>query len=381
MRILFSSLAAHGHLYPTLPLAIAARQQGHEVLFVTDRQFAPIFEQHDIAFAQGGIGIRQAFLDLQGNPDTLEPKEVPHDVIARVFGSIIPRRFIDDLRPILADWKPDLVVRGIANLGAGFAAELAGVPALSHGFGRMWSPDVAESLWQDNVTALAAEIGLGVEPDHAMLLGNTYVDVCPPSFQDKEFLASDVRRVPLRPVPFAEPGELPDWVVAHDRPLVYLTLGTAFAAEGVLRTAIEGLARLDARVLVASGPTVDPASLGALPAGVEVRQWVPQADLLPYTDLVVHHGGSGTTLGAFSAGVPQLIVPQGADQFNNAEHVTAGGLGDRLLGEAVTAETVADRAGALLADTVIRDAARLIAAEITSLPAPADVARALPDLI
>ena len=35
--------------------------------------------------------------------------------------------------------------------------------------------------------------------------------------------------------------------------------------------------------------------------------------------LVVHHGGSGTMLGALAHGLPQLRRPQGADQFLNAE--------------------------------------------------------------
>ncbi|MFD6068801.1 glycosyltransferase, partial [Amycolatopsis lurida] len=35
MRLIFTSLVSHGHLYPLLPLAVAARDAGHEVLFAT----------------------------------------------------------------------------------------------------------------------------------------------------------------------------------------------------------------------------------------------------------------------------------------------------------------------------------------------------------
>ena len=116
-----------------------------------------------------------------------------------------------------------------------------------------------------------------------------------------------------------------------------------------------------------------------MPDNVVVLPWVPQADLLPHVDLVVHHGGSGTTMGTFGAGVPQLVLPQGADQFNNAEMVTEAGLGDQLLGDDVTAEAIAAKARHLLTDEAVLGAARAIAAEVAAMPSPHDVARTLPD--
>ena len=48
-------------------------------------------------------------------------------------------------------------------------------------------------------------------------------------------------------------------------------------------------------------------------------------------DAVVTHGGAGTTLGALAFGVPLLVLPQGADQYANAERVVAAGAGRQLL--------------------------------------------------
>jgi hypothetical protein len=42
-------------------------------------------------------------------------------------------------------------------------------------------------------------------------------------------------------------------------------------------------------------------------------------------DLIVHHGGTGTVLSALEVGLPQLLLPQGADQFLNAEILAAAG--------------------------------------------------------
>ncbi|MEV8435951.1 glycosyltransferase [Actinosynnema sp. NPDC051121] len=377
MRILFSSLGSHGHTYPLLPLAIAAREQGHDITFVTGEAFADALAALGIEHFPGGMDMRAAA--AEAGADINRAQEVGPDLISFVFGSVLPRRFVADVAPVIADRKPDLVVHEFANPGAGLAAKIAGVPALCHSFGRMWQGNELTDVVRGHLAAVAADLGVTLPDDDLMGLGNPYLDICPPSVQDPEFLATATRRVPLRPVPFAEPGELPQWVLDHDQPLVYLTLGTAFGDAGVLRTAIEGLGAVDAKVLVAAGPTVDAGALGDLPDNVVVLGWVPQADLLPHVDLVVHHGGSGTTLGTFGAGVPQLVLPQGADQFSNAEVVAEAGLGAQLLGADVTAEAITAQARRLLTDEAVLGAARKMAEEVAAMPSPHDVARTLPD--
>ncbi|MET0793626.1 MAG: nucleotide disphospho-sugar-binding domain-containing protein, partial [Polyangiaceae bacterium] len=51
------------------------------------------------------------------------------------------------------------------------------------------------------------------------------------------------------------------------------------------------------------------------------------ARLFPRVDLVVHHGGAGTTATALRAGVPQLIVPHILDQFFHARRIADLGIG------------------------------------------------------
>ncbi|CAL9413395.1 L-demethylnoviosyl transferase [Actinosynnema sp. ALI-1.44] len=381
VKILFSSLGSHGHTYPLLPLAVAAREHGHDVTFATTAAFADAITRLGLEHFAAGMDMREAFGEVvarHGSPQ--EATQAEPQLIAEVFGSTLPRRFHADLAPFVERWRPDLVVHELGNPGAGLAARTAGVPAVCHGFGRMWDSDAAPFVL-DSLHGFTGELGVEVPADNPMLLGHPYIDICPPSVQDKAFLAAH-DTIPLRPVPFAEPGELPDWVVAHERPLVYLTLGTAFGHAEVLRAAIAGLAALEGtRVLVAAGPTVEVSALGDVPDNVTVLPWVPQAELLPHTDLVVHHGGSGTTLGSFASGVPQLVLPQGADQFSNAEVVAGHGLGAQLLGDAVTAEAVTEHARALLADPAVREAGRAIAAEVAAMPSPAEVAASLSDRV
>ncbi|MFF5052265.1 glycosyltransferase [Micromonospora sp. NPDC000663] len=333
MRLLFASLASVGHTYPLIPLAVAARDAGHEVHFATGTAV------HEPLAANG-----------------LRPFR-PGDAFYEVYA--------EDLEPELARLRPDLVVHEWGLPGAAVAARRAGIPGIWHGFGRMF-PD---------------GIGLERPTGNAEVVGRPHVDICPPSLQDRDFIATQ-RRIELRPVPFSPPGPLPD--VANrqgSRPLVYLTLGTAFGTPELLTTAIAGLATLGVEVVVAAG-RVMPEELGDVPDHVTVRRWLPQAELLSHVDLVVHHGGSGTTLGALAVGVPQLMLPQGADQFANADAVSAAGAALRLLPHEVDVAAVAEQAGRLLprhGGGEHHDAARALAGEIAAMPSPATVARHLPE--
>ncbi len=320
MRVLFVSPASVGHTYPLVPLAVAARAAGHEVHFAAGEEVhAPL----------AVLGLRP-----------FRPADVFYEVYA------------EDLEPELARLRPDLVVHGWGVPGAAVAAARAGVPGVWHGFGRLF-PD-----------------GIGLERPGT---DRPHLDICPPSLQDPEFLAT-AERIELRPVPFSPAGPLP----TPGSPLVYLTPGTAFGTPELLATAIAGLAALDVHVVVAAG-RVRLDQLGPLPANATVRSWLPQAALLPHADVVVHHGGSGTTLGALAAGVPQLVLPQGADQFANASALTTAGAALCLGPDEVTPEAVAEHTRTLLRSDH-RTAARGVAAEIARMPSPEEVARRLPDL-
>jgi MGT family glycosyltransferase len=224
-------------------------------------------------------------------------------------------------------------------------------------------------------------IGIELPTKNTEAPGRPHLDICPPSLQDKEFLAT-ADRIELRPVPYSTPAALPACARRRDStPLIYLTLGTTFGTPELLTTVIDGLATLDAHLVVATG-RVRPEQLGTMPHNVTVQAWVPQADLLPHVDVVVHHGGSGTTLGALTAGAPQLVLPQGADQFANADALTAAGAALRLLPHELTADAVADRTRTLLphhGPSTHHDAARAIAEEIARMPSPDEVAHRLPE--
>jgi UDP:flavonoid glycosyltransferase YjiC (YdhE family) len=281
-----------------------------------------------------------------------------------------------ELAPVLAEKKPDLVVYEMFNAGAGIAAGLAGTPAVCHGFGRLLSGEPWSSLY-DAWLALAAEHGLA-QPAANQFLGNPYLDIYPPSLQSSEF-SDAAERILMRPSGWQQNVELPPFVRdrTSKRPLVYVTFGTAFGTAEDLRQVIDGVSALAVDVLVSANRPEIADYLDNLPAHVAVEQWVPQWNLLPHVDLVVSHGGSGTTLDAFARGLPHLVIPQGADQFDNAQAVLDAGAGARILPGELTAEATTELAGALLEDHDVLDRAAKVAQEIAGMPSPEEALQRL----
>ena len=64
-----------------------------------------------------------------------------------------------------------------------------------------------------------------------------------------------------------------------------------------------------------------------MPAHIVIASFVPQALIMQHSAAVVSHTGSGTMLGGLAAGLPQVCLPIGADQFTNAEQVERIGAG------------------------------------------------------
>ena len=139
------------------------------------------------------------------------------------------------------------------------------------------------------------------------------------------------------------------------------------AQERVLARAIDGLGRLDARVLVTTGPAIDPASLPAAGNTGVVRS-APHAELFPEAAAVVTHAGMGTVTRALAAGVPLVCLPMGRDQLDVAARVVHPGAGVRLRPGAKPAAIAA------AVERVIREPGFRIAAERIGARLVADAA-------
>lgn len=144
-----------------------------------------------------------------------------------------------------------------------------------------------------------------------------------------------------------------------------------------LAIAANALAELQVRVVITVGNDGDPKLLGPLPSNIHAERFIMQSELLPHCDVVVSHGGSGTFLATLAHGLPQLVLPQGADQFINATALKRSGGGLALRGEDVSDDSIRNCVTRLMSAPDFRQHAARIAREISAMPSAEEVAMRL----
>jgi UDP:flavonoid glycosyltransferase YjiC (YdhE family) len=364
-----------------LPLARAVRDDGHAIVFATAGSSGERVEAAGFRLLVAGIDeqeLLRRWAPARLQVQTMPPSEQRPFAFSSRFARIEAPAKLPGLRGVVGEWQPDLIVHESADLAAPIVAAALGVPSVHHGWGRLvpracFERAAAEtdSLWQSQ--------GLDPEPLCGAFRGR-YIDICPPSLQP-ESIPDGVPVLRLRP---AEPedvsGTSAPWGTRQPkRPTVYVTLGTVFNDLSIFRLLLDALADLDCNVVATIGKGNDPGSLAPLPENAIVERYIPQAQVLPHSNLIVSHGGSGSMLAALAHGLPQLLLPRGADQFDNASACRAAGAARVLTPGELTADAVRAEMVILLDDLSYSERAREVASEIAAMPSAADIASQLID--
>jgi UDP-N-acetylglucosamine:LPS N-acetylglucosamine transferase len=373
LKVLVVCSPGAGHVGPLLPLVEALLAGGDRVVVCAGDDPGGAVSRSGAEFRAAGHGEMDWFGVLQarvrGFPgDGLAPERINHYFVPRVFGEIATADMIDDVLACGRDLEPDVVLFETYALAGPLAAELLGVPAVHHLISPMLPREVLE-LTNDAVSPLWRSFERDA-PGYAGVYRGVTIEITPSSLETQQLASGE--RLAMRPTP-----PPPAKTAPSIPPLVYVTLGTAFANVEIFRAALNGLADEPVGVVLTVGPDQDPAALAPPPANARVERFIPQADLLPRCSAVVHHGGSGTMLGSFAHGLPQVVVPQGADNFINAGLITRAGAGFTLGPGEVSPESIRHAVRSVLDEPSYATAARRIAAEIVALPSPAEVADTL----
>jgi UDP:flavonoid glycosyltransferase YjiC (YdhE family) len=236
------------------------------------------------------------------------------------------------------------------------------------GFGPLLKPEVAE-LAADGAAPMWREQGLEPQP-WAGLYQHLYVDPCPPSLQ-LPAAAELPARIGIRPASVA-PSDL-----VRSRRTIYVTFGTLWntgpAAVERMHIAVAGAAAIGVPVIVTVGQATDPNMLGPQPPHVQVHRFIAQDQVLADCACVLGHGGAGTLLGSLGWGVPPLLLPQFADQFDNADRAVTAGVALSLQRDQVSIETIAAALNRLLNEPAFTARAEIVQRELASMPTGSEV--------
>ncbi|TDD43392.1 oleandomycin glycosyltransferase [Nonomuraea terrae] len=362
--IAFLNIAMHGHINPTLPVVAELVRRGHSVTYHTSPAFSQEIEAAGATVCLYPGGDRPL-------PDPPMPVTML-DGLARTAVGLLPP-VLSDLRAV----RPDLIVHGSACPWGAVAARELDVPAAScfTTFAFNGSvPSPTRASWELLAAAatrprhvhgylrsrreLARRYDTGGLPlvDLANVRQPLNLVFTSRAFQpDVDAFDPSYRFV--GPSLGARP---PDPSFAADRlrgPVLYASMGTVVdAGPQLLRAFATALAPLGGTVVISTGRT-DPAALGPLPGNVLARRFVPQPEVLARAALFVTHGGMNSVNEAMHAGVPMLVVPQGADQPLVARRVVELGAGLSIRTRDAAAGAVHALARRLLGEPRFRAAA------------------------
>ena len=358
--ILFVTWDGGGNVPPALEVAAELAARGHETRFLGHAS-----QQAELQAAGHGFTAYTRANDFVGR----EPASLPR--LIRLFSD---RGMGHDLLAEVRDRPADLVVVDallLAALDAAAGAGLRYVP-LQHLFdgyqrggwlkgpvgtwGRLKGLRPVDR-WNAAELVLAATLP-GLDP------GST---ASPPA--NVRFVGPVVE-TPAAPAGFSDPTVLVSLSTFHYSGMLK-----------VLQNVVDATEHVDARVVVTTGPVIDPAELRTHPRA-EVHRYVPHGRLMRDATLVVGHGGHSTTMRALAHDLPLLVLPLHPmlDQPMVGKAVEEAGAG-RLLRRNAPVPRIAAAIDELLADGPHRAAAAELGDRIRRCQAAARSADELEKLL
>ncbi len=329
-RIAFATVGSAGDLFPLIPIAQRLIANGDIVDWIVPRSL--------------GLYLRHCGLAAQSYGDGSELRAVNDDRLYSTdyFGWRSWSRTVNDyvLPTLAADvaviedrldrLKPDVVVTSgfaVAARVAAFRRQTVQVECSIYpqhkrlalersSFGsalRRWVSQLARTDDRAVVTRLAWGAPADVRLHDAALcrdehsVGFPYWDALPFHHKDAAAILAHLRN-------------------AADRPTVLCTLGSfvGVAAQSTWAQLAEAVTATNVQAVFVGGAKVPAhhANEHILTVG-----YVPLSETVQHFDVVVHHGGLGTTFAALRAGRPAVVVPHAFDQPYNARLVEEANVG------------------------------------------------------
>jgi rhamnosyltransferase subunit B len=382
MRFILNPVGSAGDVHPFVGIGRALRARGHEVIVLTAGPFRDVVLKAGLVFEET-VSIAE-YDSISKHPDLWHPRRGLQVVLDSVASRLRPA--YERLKGLHQPGRTVLVGHSLAFFVRVFE-ELHGTPAATVHLapsifrsdhaqpafapgrdGSNWPLWIKRSLWWSIDRYM-------LDPNVAPALNEWRRELGLPAVNRvfRDWIHSPQRVIGLFPDWFGVPQ--PDWPAAvrltgfplyddHDRPVlpdslvrfldagsppILFTPGTANqSAAQFFKAALDATQRLGRRALLL---TRYAGQLPPLPPIAHHEPFVPLTHVLPRCAALVSHGGIGTLAQGLAAGVPQLTMPMGFDQPDNATRLQRLGVARWLVPAKFDGERVASQLGALLGDS------------------------------
>ncbi|MCX4696291.1 macrolide-inactivating glycosyltransferase [Streptomyces sp. NBC_01408] len=376
-HIAMFSIAAHGHVNPSIEVIRELVARGHRVSYAIPAAFAEKIAE-------------------TGATPVIYTSTLPTDDEPEAWGT----ELIDNLEPFLDDAiqvlpqlaaafegdEPELVLHDITSYPAPVLAHRWGVPAVSLSPNLVawegYEEEVAEPMFAG---LKASERGQAYYARFAAWLIENGLDGQIERLQSRprrslvlipRALQPNADRVDTSVYTFVgacqgERAEQGGWqrpAAAAGKRVLLVSLGSAFTKQPAFyRACMDAFADLpDWHVVLQIGKFTDEAALGEIPANVEVHRWVPQLDILRQADAFITHAGAGGSQEGLATGTPMVAVPQAVDQFGNADMLVSLGVARHVPMDRADAATLREAVLALVDDPEVAARAEAVRAQMAT---------------
>jgi MGT family glycosyltransferase len=191
-------------------------------------------------------------------------------------------------------------------------------------------------------------------------------------------------------------AKLPDWIenLSQEKPIIwvysgnprYMRRGTPMDSAVVLQACIEALADEPVQVVLTTGHHALPEEFLPLPGNFRHEAFVPGLAMAEKSDLMIHHGGYGSSQTGLFTGTPAVIIPTFSERESNARRVAAVGAGDLLVPtinasgqKQISAGELRDKIKHVLTDPTFTQNAQRISKKLKTYGGAAKAARLIED--
>lgn len=403
-----ASVPIYGHVTPLRQIAADLVNRGDDVTFLTGQLFRESVESTGARFValppEADFDLAK-FPELYPEYATMEPIERFRFEVRNVFVKPLAAQYAG-LQALLAEagGEPVAVLNDNTFLGA--MPVLLGAPGIRPDaviglgvtplalssidiapFGLGLPPDASPEGRERNRQANLAAEGMLAAPQQeaAEVMRNLGATQEPPFLMSAESLLPDLflqlsvesleyprsdAPTTLRYVgglpdaPRSEEQSLPAWwpEVAAAKRVVVVSQGTAANRDfsELIEPTLEALADLDVMVIATLGRD---AQISSVPANARVAEFIPFADLMPHTDVLVSNGGYGGVQSALRNGVPLVLAGLTEDKAELTARTAWTGAAINLATQRPTPAQVRKAVEQVLAEPIYKKKAVQLSAE------------------
>lgn len=349
-KVLFLGVPSHGHVNPTLGLVNELVKQGEDVIYFSSPAFKEKIEATGATFAAYAADLDIFKAKKEGDP--------PFAPMIQVLKSA--DEIIADILYQIKDLKIDYLIHSAAFPFTKVIAQLLKVPTVSSlaiFAGLKAFLDDRNDAKFTSFPGAAAIVNAYQQVKES--IHTTYGVTLPPTMRQLIFNTGDINLIYTSKYfapdtedfddsykfvgpPIYTRKEAADFPLAllKDKQVIYISLGTVFSNfnQDLYKIFFESFADMNV-VVVMAAYQVDLSTFN-IPANFIVRNFVPQSEILQYTDVAITHAGMNSISDLVNSNIPFVAIPLGADQPLMAKRAEELGAAVALDARDLTVETL-----------------------------------------